>query len=169
MGKLAAIIILIGAGLAGVAAAAFGGAPVIGTAIVIDGDTIEIHGERIRLDAIDAPESRQQCNGPDGSPYPCGRRAAFALADMIGRAPVRCETQGRDKYHRIIGICFKDLTNLNGWMVDQGWAVAFRKYGNDYVHAEDQARLNRRGLWSGTFAMPWDWRASRREPARRRQ
>ena len=32
-----------------------------GTASVIDGDTIEIHGQRIRLDAIDAPESSQLC------------------------------------------------------------------------------------------------------------
>jgi endonuclease YncB( thermonuclease family) len=52
--------------------------------------------------------------------------------------------------------------NLNGWMVRQGWAVAFRKYGIDYVPEEDDARTNRRGLWSGTFDMPWDWRAVRR-------
>jgi len=32
-----------------------------GFASVIDGDTIEIRGERIRLDAIDAPESSQLC------------------------------------------------------------------------------------------------------------
>ena len=32
-----------------------------GRASVIDGDTIEIRGERIRLNAIDAPESAQLC------------------------------------------------------------------------------------------------------------
>ena len=36
-------------------------ADVAGTASVIDGDTIEVHGQRIRLHGIDAPESRQLC------------------------------------------------------------------------------------------------------------
>lgn len=133
-----------------------------GTATVIDGDTIEIHGERIRLDAIDAPESRQQCRQEDGKSYPCGRRAAFALADKVGRAPVRCEPKGRDRYQRVIAVCYRDRTNLNAWMVEHGWAVAFRKYGNDYILQEDTARVYRRGVWGGPFEMPWDWRARNR-------
>lgn len=137
-------------------------ASLAGTATVIDGDTIEIHGQRIRLDAIDAPESRQQCLQEDGSSYPCGRRSAFALADKIGRAPVRCEAKGHDRYRRIVAVCFLGTTNLNGWMVEQGWAVAFRKYGIDYISQEDFARTTRRGLWAGYFDMPWDWRARNR-------
>jgi endonuclease YncB( thermonuclease family) len=133
-----------------------------GTATVIDGDTIEIHGQRIRLDAIDAPESRQRCQAADGAPYPCGRRAAFALADRIGRAPVQCVAKGRDRYGRIIAVCFTAGTNLNGWMVEQGWAVAFRRYGNDYIPQEDRARTHRRGIWAGRFDMPWDWRQQNR-------
>lgn len=42
-----------------------------GTALVIDGDTIEINDERIRPDGIDAPESAQRCT-EDGHLYPCG-------------------------------------------------------------------------------------------------
>lgn len=139
-----------------------GAQPIAGTATVIDGDTIEIHGERIRFDAIDAPESRQQCLNADGTSYPCGRRSAFALADMIGRGLVRCEPKGHDRYRRTIAVCFKGETNLNAWTVAQGWAVAFRKYGIDYISQEDEARLNRRGIWDGTFEMPWDWRARKR-------
>ncbi|WP_395663622.1 thermonuclease family protein [Aestuariivirga sp.] len=135
-------------------------APAIqGTASVIDGDTIEIHGERIRLDAIDAPESSQLCIDAAGKRYRCGQKSAFALADMIGRSVVSCQPKGRDRYKRVIAICFKGPINLNAWIVSQGWAVAFRKYGIDYIAQEDEARLARRGIWVGSFEMPWDWRA----------
>ena len=53
-----------------------------GRATVIDGDTIEVRGERIRLDAIDAPESGQTCE-VDGQPWRCGQQAALALADKL--------------------------------------------------------------------------------------
>ena len=136
--------------------------PVVGVASVIDGDTIEIHGERIRLDAIDAPETRQLCRQSDGTPWRCGQKSAFALSDIMGRATIRCEQKSRDRYRRIIAVCFKGTINLNAWMVEQGWAVAFRKYGLDYVTQEDEARVNRRGMWAGGFDMPWDWRATNR-------
>ncbi len=69
-------------------------ADVAGVASVIDGDTIEVHGQRIRLHGIDAPESRQLCRR-DGKPWQCGKDAANALADKIARRPVTCEDLGR--------------------------------------------------------------------------
>ncbi len=68
-------------------------ADVAGTASVIDGDTLEIHGQRIRLHGIDAPESRQLCR-LDGKPWQCGKDATNALADKIARRPVTA-TSGR--------------------------------------------------------------------------
>jgi endonuclease YncB( thermonuclease family) len=70
---------------------------IVGIASVIDGDTIEIHGQRIRLFGIDAPESSQLCVRPTGERWRCGQRASFALADRIGRATVRCEPRDVDR------------------------------------------------------------------------
>ena len=132
---------------------------IVGVASVIDGDTIEIHGQRIRLFGIDAPESSQLCVRPTGERWRCGQQASFALADRISRATVRCDPRGLDRYGRVVAVCFKGNEDLNRWMVASGWAVAFRRYSLDYVAAEAAARQNQANIWSGNFAMPWEWRA----------
>ncbi len=68
-------------------------ADIAGTATVVDGDTIKIRGERIRLHGIDAPESRQICR-LDGKPWRCGRDATNALAGMIASRAVACSGIG---------------------------------------------------------------------------
>ncbi|MBM3535880.1 MAG: thermonuclease family protein [Alphaproteobacteria bacterium] len=137
---------------------AIGESAVVGIATVIDGDTIEIHGQRIRLHGIDAPESRQGCTRPDGTSWRCGQQASLALADHIGTATIRCEPHGHDRYRRIIAVCFKRAEDLNRWMVTSGWAIAYRKYSFDYAADEENAHRAGLQLWSGTFEMPWDWR-----------
>lgn len=133
-----------------------------GVASVIDGDTIEVHGQRIRLHGIDAVESRQYCIEADGREWRCGQDAAFALSDKIGRNPVRCDQRDIDRYGRVVGVCFQGRVDLNEWMVFEGWAVAYRQYSLDYVAAEDAARRDKRGMWRAEFQMPWDWRRERR-------
>lgn len=132
-----------------------------GTASVIDGDTLEIRGQRIRLHAIDAPESRQNCER-GGKAWRCGQTAALALSDKIGRRPVRCEQVDTDRYGRIVAKCFVQNQDLGGWLVGQGLAVAYRQYGRDYSRAEREAKAARRGIWSGKFVMPWEWRKAAR-------
>ena len=73
--------------------------PIIGVASVVDGDTIEIHGTRIRLFGIDAPESSQLCVRPTGERWRCGQQASFALADRIGHATVSCQPRDLDRYY----------------------------------------------------------------------
>ncbi len=124
---------------------------------VVDGDTLDLHGQRIRLWGIDAPESRQLCRH-DGRPWRCGQAAALALADRIGRHAVHCEVRDVDRWKRLIAICHEAGEDLSAWMVRNGLALAFRRYATDYVQAENDARHARRGLWSGAFAPPWAWR-----------
>ena len=136
-------------------------ADVTGIATVIDGDTIAVHGQRIRLHGIDAPESRQLCR-LDGTPWQCGKDAANALADKIARRPVTCEDLGRDRYKRIIARCTVAGEDLEKWMVSQGWALAYRRYSLDYVDEEADAQAARRGIWAGEFVKPWEWRWGKR-------
>jgi endonuclease YncB( thermonuclease family) len=105
----------------------------VGQATVIDGDTLEIHGERIRMAGIDAPESRQLCIGADAKAYRCGKVAAFALADYIGRATITCDGKSRDRCKRLVATRFIGAADINAWMVEQGLAVAYRKYSKAYV------------------------------------
>ena len=130
-------------------------------ATVIDGDTIEIRGQRVRLFGIDSPESAQLCQAGQ-KPYRCGQQAALVLADRIGERTVRCQERDKDRYGRVVAVCYVGGEDLDRWMVEQGLAVAFRKYSLDYVDAENDAREARRGIWQGEFEMPWDWRAARR-------
>lgn len=131
---------------------------ITGVASVIDGDTLEIHGQRIRLYGIDAPESRQTCRDAAGRDYRCGQQAAIALSDRIGRLPASCEKRDVDRYKRIVAVCRLGRDDLNAWLVSEGHAMAYRQYSSDYVSQEARAREARRGIWRGEFTAPWDWR-----------
>lgn len=136
----------------------------VGVASVIDGDTLEIRGVRIRLHGIDAPESGQVCNRPSGAAWRCGQQAALVLSDRIGRGTVACSVRDIDRYDRAVAVCIHSDEDLNRWMVSEGWAVAYRRYSRDYIADEDQARRAGRNIWAGTFVMPWDWRRGQRIP-----
>ncbi len=133
---------------------------IVGTASVIDGDTIIIHGMHIRLVGIDAPESGQSCEA-DGAKYLCGQKAAFVLY-MLKDKTVTCQRT----YKRPLARCFVCVakgrqrcdTDIQSAMVRQGWAITYRRYSKDYVADEDAAHQARLGIWAGTFVEPEIWR-----------
>jgi endonuclease YncB( thermonuclease family) len=137
------------------------GLPIAGRAHVVDGDSLEVAGHRIRLFGIDAPDGAQGCRDERGISYACGRQAAGALQAKIGARTVACDPRGVDRRDRIPAVCRLGSEELNAWMVRQGWAVAARDEGHDYVRAEAQAKSERLGLWAGEFMSPADWRRAR--------
>lgn len=141
-----------------------GGGPsneIVGRASVIDGDTLEIQGTRIRFHGIDAPESSQSCSVNDQM-FRCGQQAALALSDKIGNRTVACEPRDKDQYGRIVAVCRAGGEDLNKWMVAQGWALAYRKYSTAYVEQESNASAAKLGIWQGEFVDPWEWRRGKR-------
>ena len=122
-------------------------ADITGTTRVIDGDTLEIAGKRVRLHRVDAPESRQECIA-GGERWHCGVEAASALAFKIARGWVTCQGADRDRHGRLIAVCYAGGVGgpeLGAWLVSEGWALAYRRYSTDYVSGEQVAREARRG------------------------
>lgn len=131
---------------------------IMGIPGVTDGDTLRIGTTRVRLHGVDAPERHQSCQTADGQAYACGQRATRALADFIGGREVDCTVVDIDRYQRSVAVCLVDGVDVGEWLVNQGWAVAYREYSLDYTGEEDRARRAKSGLWSGSFDNPWTWR-----------
>jgi endonuclease YncB( thermonuclease family) len=130
---------------------------------VIDGDTIRLQGESVRLNGIDAPESRQLCDNASGGRYACGRAAANALDEFLAASrPTRCEFVTRDRYRRFVGTCFRaDGADVSAWLVRNGHAVDWIRYSHGrYLSDQAVARADKAGIWQGEFQMPWDWRSA---------
>lgn len=137
---------------------------ITGPARILDADTIKIGRKRIRLKGIDAPENGQKCGDAGPNPWTCGKHATAVLTQKIKRRPVICEPEAeRDRYNRVLAVCFLDGEDLNGWLVQQGWAMAYLQYSKRYARHEYEARQAKRGIWRGCFTPPWDWRRGKRE------
>lgn len=134
---------------------------VSGSARVIDGDTIDIAGTRVRLEGVDAPESRQRCNSSTRGAWDCGAAAARELEAMIGSRTVRCEGSEIDSYGRLIAICRVGSLELNAELVRRGLAWAFVRYSRRLASVEADARRMRVGIWQGNNQPAWDYRADR--------
>lgn len=133
---------------------------------VYDGDTIRVQGVgKVRLLGIDAPEhadsERDRFYRRWGIRPPTLRRIAAAARNYLRRTAggrvVTLELDGptRDKYGRILAYVYlPDHSLLNRALLEMGYASVFRKYAfrrkTDFLRAEERARRQRRGLWSGS-------------------
>ena len=135
----------------------------IGHATIIDGDTLEIHGTRIRLWGIDAPESDQLCRNDDSEQYRCGQKAANDLDALIARRPVECVEVDRDRYGRVVAVCTVAGVDLAEWLVNNGLALNWPQYSKGaYAAAQSEAKRTSLGMWGGRLVKPWRYRACRR-------
>ena len=125
---------------------------------VVDGDSLEVAGHRVRLFGIDAPESVQDCRDANGRSYACGREARNALSATIGGQSVSCTPVGQS-YDRDVSVCTANGRDLSEAMVRSGHALELRQHSRGrYSAAEREAQTARRGLWAGDFERPSQWR-----------
>lgn len=114
-----------------------------GATRVIDADTIEIQGERIRLNGFDAPESGSSCGGVDV--YEAG---AQALTELIGTRTVSCVLKGNDGRGRHVATCAADGQEIGEFIVSAGWGRDWPRYSEGaYADEEKAAREAGAGIW----------------------
>ena len=125
---------------------------------IVDGDTVYLkHNEygkiKVRLAEIDTPEKDQ----------PYGKEAALALSKLISGKIVKLNKVTVDKYNRIVGIIYYKQTDINYYLVRNGFAWSYDRYNRrkKIKDAENIARKEKIGLWSKQGAPPippWEWR-----------
>jgi endonuclease YncB( thermonuclease family) len=130
-----------------------------GPARVIDGDTVDMTGTRVRLLGIDAPESAQSCSR-GGQSWACGQEATITLDAIIANQPLTCTAQGTDIYGRTLATCQAGVFDIGREMVRRGMALAASNAPEDYAAATAVAKQLSYGLWAGEFEHPEQWRAA---------
>lgn len=164
MGLLALGVILrtaaIACGFAFLSSARAAEPPLVVVTGVIDGDTIKVQLPEgpitVRLRNIDAPELNQ----------PGGGAATRALHNRLLTRQISLHDVTRESDGHWVAVVRLGDENINGWMVKQGHAWAYRGHTRepDYCAWENAARSLRRGLWADKYwTSPWDWRTSQRD------
>lgn len=119
---------------------------------IIDGDSLEIGSERIRLVGLDAPEFTQSCKNNKKEKYPCGKEALKFLTNLIGKDEVKCIPHKKDKYNRHLSTCYVNNKDINAELVKNGYAIVYLE--SNYQKEQDFAKSHKKGLWSGKFMHP---------------
>jgi micrococcal nuclease len=108
-----------------------------GRAWVIDGDTIDINGTRIRLAGIDAPEMD----------HPYGKNAKWALVNLCKGQEVRAVFDGDLSHDRTVATCYlPDGRDLSAEMVKAGMAIDWPKFSRGKYSGLELSGI-RKKLW----------------------
>jgi endonuclease YncB( thermonuclease family) len=129
---------------------------------VIDADTWDVGGKRVRLYGIDAPELAQTCTNRQGVEWACGRWATDQVRARYGGRVATCSAVTTDRYGRIVARCFIAGRDVGRALVSDGLAFAYRRYSMDYDLEEKQAAVNDRGLHASRVQSPAAYRADGR-------
>ncbi|MDQ1081526.1 thermonuclease family protein [Pseudoroseomonas cervicalis] len=137
--------------------------PFSGRPRVIDGDTLDVAGIRVRMQGIDAFESDQQCSRRGGGRFACGAEARDRLAALIDGREITCTPDGTQTHGRSVAVCTVrqggQEIDLNAAMVRSGLAFDCPRYSRGrYAEAEAEAKEQGAGAWGGRFAYPWSHR-----------
>lgn len=132
-----------------------------GVVSVIDADTWDVGGERVRLFGIDAPELSQTCTRGQGQIWQCGAWAADQVRDRFQGREIDCERLDTDRYGRTVARCYFNGRDVSGDLVADGLAFAYRRYSTDYVADEKAAVANGLGLHASQVQAPAAFRAAR--------
>lgn len=136
-------------------------AEVTGKIRVIDGDTIDLDGTRVRLHGIDAPERDQPCTTLGGQNWGCGDWVTQQVRARYQGAQARCAPVDQDRYGRVVARCFVEGQDIGRAMVADGLAYAYRKYSMDYDLDEKSAFVADRGIHGFTLQSPARYRLTR--------
>ncbi|MDA8668385.1 thermonuclease family protein [Alphaproteobacteria bacterium] len=128
-----------------------------GNVTVTDGDTIRMGEERIRFSGIDAPELKQMCTY-QSIEFQCGEFSKTLLIQKIANQEVTCIREGKDQYGRTLAECFVGEESLSSYLVQEGYAFAYRQYSEQFIQDEEYAQSRQNGVWAMEFEFPWDFR-----------
>lgn len=127
---------------------------------VKDGDSFYLNDNEIRLWGIDAPEFFQKCIDGAGAEYSCGRNSKEFLQTLLSSGDISCKPMARAKREtRTVAKCFIDGQDIAETILRQGMAVEYDYFSkNFYDQFEQEAKNSKRGIWSGSFTNPREWR-----------
>ena len=115
---------------------------------VLDAVNLDSGKNHIVLASVQGPQRNDTCVNSAGVRWRCGRQAARALENLIASRQLKCTRHGRTWDARILATCRVGHTEVNRWMVENGWARAGTDAGPAYHTSEWRARMHERGIWS---------------------